>query len=218
MKQTVSLILVVTVAVAVPLQAQRGQADSSQDWEHMRTLRPGTQIIVDAEGQGDARYEFVSAEGSALTIVTQAALNASPSDKRIIRNMTIKYSADLLAAQHGEFVNGDVRISGDDIFVKGRRIAGVPDVIERLQRAAVRQVRLDVPHPSPGRDAVLGLAIGAGIGLAFGAMLGCKRGERCDSPGIPQGLALVGGVIGVAIGTAVEVSRAPQGDVIYTAP
>jgi hypothetical protein len=217
-RQAVSLILIVAILVAVPLHAQSEQAGSFNKWENVERLKAGTELGVATATSVYGRRMFVAADQSSLVVMNLA--NLSQSNTRIIRRLVIKYSPQLLVAGHGEFVSGDVRISGDDIFVNGRSLARVPNVIERLQRSDVREVRLAMPHHARlvGRDAIISAAVGAGIGLLFGAMVGCHRGsERCDSPGLPQGFALLGGGIGLAVGTAVGVGRAPN-DLIYSAP
>jgi hypothetical protein len=221
MKRTISSILMIAIAAAVPLHARGGKADSIHDWANVEALKPGTELVVGTAAPADVHRVFVAADDSSLIAMALDALSVARSDKRIIREMTIRYSAALLVPQHPEFVNGHVTIRGDDILVNGRRIAGLRDVIESLPRADVRNVRLDVPHHAHpvDRDAVIGAAIGAGAGFLFGAMNGCRRGaSRCDSPGVPQAFALLGGLIGIAAGAAVGASRASRNELVYAAP
>ena len=216
MKQTIVSVLIIAVAALVPLGAQGGQSDP---WGNVQRLKPGTEVIVRTANSGDVHRLFVSADRDSLVVMTLTSLHMSGSNKRRVRDIVIRNSPHLLVPQRAEFVNGDVRIMGGDIFVKSQRIAGIADVIERRGRADVQQLRLDLPrrsHPV-GRDAIIGAAIGAGIGLALGAAMGCRIGERCDSPGVPQGLASLGAGIGLGVGTAIGASRTPLNPLIYDA-
>jgi hypothetical protein len=100
------------------------------------------------------------------------------------------------------FIYGRIRIAPDGVFVHERKVAERGDVVERLARDGVVEVR--APHTST--NVAAGILGGVG-GFFAGAMIGAAVQPRCscDDPGVAG--AIFGAPIG-AIAGAVALARA----------
>ncbi len=214
MKSTVSVILalsLVTPAISAAPQSGVGQPHITPTeralWSHaLRELRPGDAIaiLVRTDGQivplGE-RY-VVGADDAGLTVINLSAAAFSPSTRDALRG-TARHHPDLfVAAERGVAVtvNESVSLSADGVFERGRRVAELTQVFERIETPQIAGI---TGGKSAGNRIGCGLVAWFGGGIA-GGMIGLLIGallSQHSHDSIPAPVA-IGLIAGEAAGTA----------------
>jgi hypothetical protein len=230
MKIAVSLPLIVVLLGVVdirPAAASRQAGTVSPlgpsvgSWSDVQRVAAGTELIVIVRNSSGVHRLFLSADASALFVLDLTTMTLSREAARDVRDTAATHAAQLIAGARGEFVNGDVRMGQDGVFVANRKLAGLSEVIRRIDRTDVVEVRLAA---SRRRSSVLnatatGAAIGAGVGFGLGATV--FRCHACVESWAGF-LVLAGAGVGAAVGASVATARLARPDrearVIYSAP
>ena len=223
MKAAVSCVLIVVLvglAGATPVAAAR-QADarspresSGGSWSDVQKVPSATEVVVTVHGAADAQRMFLSADASALFVLNLTPLTLSRKTERELRDIVASHAAQLIHGEGGEFVNGDVRIGRAGVFVVDRQIAELSQVIQRIDRPDVVELRA----AGAGRrySMLKATATGAVVGAAAGFAVG---GRTFFGAGL---LALMGVGVGAGVGASVAAARSARPDqqsqVIYSAP
>jgi hypothetical protein len=194
------------IARAVTLEAARFAFEASaaaalqqaahSDWSRVGTLEPGTEVILTVQDSQPVKRYFLSADDSTLTVLTLADSVLPSAAARVLRGLASQHGGWLTGTERGEFVNGNVRVRSDGVFVADQKVADLAHLVERIARLQVAELRLASPGGHPVAKSVgIGAAIGLGVGLLVFGSKGCTRG--CDDPGL--GL-LVGAMAGLPLG------------------
>lgn len=141
---------------------QQAATPTDSDWAHMRRLAPGKEVVVTVRGvQGGRRY-FVSANESELIVLNLTDPTIPSSARRAVREMTSKHPEYFAGARPGEFVDGNVSMGPNGVFVSGQRVADLGQIVERIARTDVVDVLEVGGHLSKGAKVAIGIAIGVG--------------------------------------------------------
>ncbi len=188
---------------------------SGGSWLRVQKLKAGREIIIGVSGRQPTKYTLLAPDGGGLVVL-------KPADKKLGRTVTDALVAvgaawpEVLAGQPN--TQGDVEIREGGVFRKGKRLVDLAEVVERIDRAAVTEVR--GPHTKSAGDpnahtvrqqALQGAAIGACIGFAAVAIPvaaysdcegTCHKGRfLAIGGGFAAGIgALLGGLQGLYVG------------------
>lgn len=196
---------------AVRLAAvQPGGNPAESNWSRVRTVAPGTDIILTVKGAPPGVQRTFVAEGdSDLTVLNVADPGLPAAARDVLRGVALRDPGDLPAAQQGRQITlrKDVRIGPDGVFVSDRKVADLGQVVETIARDDVVEITTRQKgrgfwgHVGPVGGAYVATLPGAMAG-GFGAILACKaagtREDRC--PFLTS--ALVGEIVGAIAGGA----------------
>jgi hypothetical protein len=109
----------------------------------------------------------VAADEFALIVLNLAHPALPPESRRVLRDMASQHPEYFAAVQKsGTFGQDDIRIGRDGLFVANSRIADLEEVVERITRNDVSEIR----GPVIARGSVLGAVLGGWLGFAVGAV------------------------------------------------
>jgi hypothetical protein len=166
------------------------QLDPPQDassWSRVRELAAAAAITVQARSVPPGQRLFVLADESVVVTLnlTDAALPAVAT--RTLREMAARDPERLAALGNaGTLVQNDVRIGRDGLFVSGRQVASLDQILIRTPRNEVTEIR----GPVVARGSVLGTVVGGWLGFSIGAVPALGGAEE----GVAL-LALVGSTV-----------------------
>jgi hypothetical protein len=193
-------------------------------WSRVQQLKAGKEVIIGVVGREPLKYVLLAADGDGLVVVKPIYRTL---DGDVIEALTAVGAAwpDVLAGQ--PITKGDIAIKSGGVYVEGERLTGLEDVVERIERAAVTEVR--GPRTTSGggpsveaakRQAWLGAVIGAGVGFGAGALAAnfeCGETGQCGGTRTFVGGA-VGAGIGALIGGLLGSRRGDEYATFYVAP
>ena len=201
MKAAVSLTLIASVGgTTVPVTAQE-----RSDWSRLRKLAPGTELIVTIRGSLPGDRYAVAWDASALTVLNLAAPTLPAVAKELLREVASIHPEYFPAAQKGQLfvLDRNVNVGPGGVFVDGRKIANLQQVIETSARQEVAEIKTRQKgrgvwgHLGPVGGYLVG-AIGAGYLAGFACQARLGR-NRCDTGTFLTGM-LVGGIAGGGYG------------------
>jgi hypothetical protein len=206
MKDIPLIAIVCLVASALPAVAQ-------SEWSRVRNLAAGTEIIVTIAGAPPGQRFHVRTDDSQLTALNVTDPTLPRAAVRVLMDM-LSHHPDYVASARrtGEFVDRDVRVSPDGVFVADRKVADWDRVVERIAQRDVAEVR--IRRSGRGVWGHLGALGGYFVGGLAGGVAGTIA-CRCDTGGFLVGM-VVGGVAGGIHGFRAAARETE--DVIYRAP
>ena len=220
-KAALSLSLMVSfVVTTVPMTAQE-RAPADPHWSRLRKLAPGTELIVTIRGSLPGDRYAVAWDASALTVLKLAAPTLPAVAKDVLREVASTHPEYFPAAQKGQLfvLDRSVNVGPRGVFVDGRKIANLQQVIETSARQEVAEIKTRQKgrgvwgHLGPVGGYLVG-AIGAGYLAGFACQARLGR-NRCDTGTFLTGM-LVGGIAGGGYGFRAA-NRESEGS-IYRAP
>jgi hypothetical protein len=112
-----------------------------------------------------------------------------------------------------------VRVSRDGVFIDGRKLVGLEEVLTTVARNDVTEIRGPWMTGHGWKGGAVGAAVGAGVGLLIGLSLGARLDCDCSSQGTLNAAVILGipaaaGLIGYLAGRDNKSTRR----VIYRAP
>jgi hypothetical protein len=209
------LLCVVTVTAAVPAHAQpatgplraasrtdtwrvatnpRPTDQDSSNWHRVSRLSPATEILVEVRGTSVAVRHFVGADDAELVVLDLAGPRLTENVRRILLDIASTHRDVLLKPAPGvRFVQHNVTLASEGVFLGDRKLADVDDVVERLPRTSV----VAIMTPPKRRGSLVGAAIGATggfvLGYASAVRLAYKQcGGSCSDERALMGLSVVG--------------------------
>jgi hypothetical protein len=215
----------VPLASAIAREAARlgaqnvAQVDTPRsDWSQVRQLTKGTEVLITlGTAPPTRRYIFSSSESEVVVLnITDPGL---PADVRVRLAEIARHPESFGTTPDGQpsFRLDDLRVGSDGVFLGARKVAAVEDIVERMARDRVVEVR-KVSRNAVGRGVAWGLAAGSAVGL--GNMLikcGVNWRQETSSCSNLEGAGLViFPVFGMLIGGVVGAASGPT--VVYTAP
>jgi hypothetical protein len=201
---------------AVRLAADEQSQTADLNWSRVRALAPGAELIVTLKGTPAAKRYFVAADGSDLTVsnLTEPALPGTVT--RGLRDLASNHP-EYFTAPKSVFVDSDILVGPNGIFVAHRKVADLGQIVERIARIDVAEIG----SPVRTRGSV-GLAVaGAAVGFAWGYFLflgtmDCPFAGNCGAWQLrrtaPIWLPIATGLVGY------HSSQHQVGGVIYRAP
>jgi hypothetical protein len=138
-------------------------------WSRVAELRPGAQVEVATMSVPLRPRTFVSANASAVTLLSLENPSMPPAAIETLRDMALRHP-EYFAAMQGvnSFEQDGVRLGREGLFVDGRRIAAFDEVVATVPRDAVREIR----GPVVARGSVIGTIAGAWLGFCAGVVPG----------------------------------------------
>lgn len=205
-------------AVTVP---RDGDAELG-GWSRVSRLAPGTAITVAAKGTITGRRYVIDSGPGGLTLLDLTAPALPPGVKKVLRRVAAHHPAWFQAAAAGQWfrLEENVQIGPDGVTVAGRKTAALSAVVADIPRSDVLEIRGPL-RPSPGKDALVGFAVGAALfGGVVAAGSAASGGDARYSGDVVAAAAIGGGVtagISMASG-AVGHALHPRQGVLYRAP
>jgi hypothetical protein len=206
---------------SVTEDVQQGGKSGRSDWSRVRTLEPGTEIILAVCGSPPGKRYVVSADESRLAVlnVTDPAIPHAVAG--VLIDTTWDHPDDFGKAQQGGTfrLNRHVRLAPDGVFLDDRRVVELGQVVEQVERDGVAEV--SELGRATRRGVKWGSLIGTGAGLTIGLLIQIPycRQHSCDSQGglITPLITMLSAGIGTGLGALIGAGYRTQ-DVIYRAP
>lgn len=207
---------------AARFAAAQPNQSADAEWSRVRNLAPGTEVVLTVKGSQPGGRSFVIADEAQLTTLHRFVDQDGRAATRVLLDRAAHHPESFADIQQaGAFVDNDVRVGPDGVFVAGRKVADLGQFVERIARTDVLEIRVIRTRGST-RGAVIGT--GAGLLLGVTTMLGigfnkCTTAQGgCHGAWGPlMGLAVVGfPVAGGVLGY--RASSHKTEDVIYRAP
>jgi hypothetical protein len=173
----------------VPATAQE------HDWARVRRLRPGTQLVISMIGLQPIRRSIVTADGSQLTTLNLDDWSLPTDVVRVLLKIASNHPEAFHAPYTGRFVDSDISVGPDGIFLRGRKIAELQHIAETVRRDDVDEIK--ARRKGGGILGHLGPIGGYFIGGLAGGYIGALA-CRCDSGFLPGMVA--GGIGGAGLG------------------
>src|SRR5215470_9831670 len=187
MKSAASIALIVSLAAPLPVNAQpQGNyySASLSNWSRVRTIIPGTRISVGIAGPDEVEQYFLDATDDAITLLDLTHRDL-PRDARqtLIRIAEIRPLL-FTATKWTEATDGRIRVNQDGVFVKGRRIVALDDIVKTIDRGDVGEIsRLRKPPRSRPRDISVPPEVVAGSIVAASGVAALCNQHHCDGAG-----------------------------------
>jgi hypothetical protein len=186
MKLTVSLVLIINSAIPLSLQQRSEAADGHQHalrepvrlsaiqqsqsintWSRLRRLEPGTAITVTVQGSPPGKRYVVLADEASLIVLDLAYPGLPAAAARILRDMATSHPEYFAAVQARVFVDRDLHVGPDGVFLADRKVADLSQVVERISRSDVETgTSTIVTGLARALPRGAKIALGAGIGVA----------------------------------------------------
>jgi hypothetical protein len=147
--------------------ATREGALLQSNWSRVAQLAPGAELVVTTRGAQPRTRHFAAADELVLIVLNLAHPALSPESRRVLRDLASQRPEYFVAMQKsGTFGQDDVRIGRDGLFVANTRIADFEEVVERITRSDVSEIRGRVI----ARGSIAGAVLGGWLGFAVGAV------------------------------------------------
>jgi hypothetical protein len=186
MKSLMSIALTVSlVGTSLPASAQPGSYSSASlsNWSRVRTIVPGTRISVGVAGPDEVEQYFLDATDEAITLLDLTNRDLPRDARRVVIRVAAIHPGLFTATKWTEVTDGQIRVNQDGVFIKGRRVTALDDIVKTIDRGDVGEIsRLRRAPPSRPRDISVPPEVVAGSVLAAsGVAAACN--QRCDGHG-----------------------------------
>src|SRR5260221_9735641 len=158
-------------------------------WSRVRTLAPGTEIIVTTKDSSLGQRLFVAADDSNLTVLNVTGSMLSSAAKDVLRDMAANHPDYVAVADTQSFANGSVRVAPDGVFVSDRKVADLGQVVETIARRDIAEITTRQKGRGVwGHLGSLGgyfvRAMSRGVVVGFACQAAVRR-DRCGTWAIP---------------------------------
>jgi hypothetical protein len=180
-----------------------------ENWSRVSELAPATEVVVTVRGSRPGVRYFVLADEFSLTVLNLTDSTLPAASAHVLRDMASHHPerfAEVRAS--GAFVEGNVRVGRDGVFVADRKVADLGQVVETTARNDVAEIQ----GPVVARGSVPGAVLGGWLGFAVGVVpaLGGAATLLASS-------FLMGSVVGGAF-LGFHWSNHQTGGIVYRAP
>jgi len=143
-------------------------ATSLNDWSRVRELEPPAEIVLTTRVAGGSTRVFVTADDSRVVVLNLGSSGLTPRSARALRAIAVQHPDAFSPGATGSFVQDDVRIGRDGVFVADRKVAEFQDIVETIARDDV----VAIDGPVVARGSVAGATLGGWLGFAVGVVPG----------------------------------------------
>ena len=216
MQRTTVAVLLSGSIVAGSAKAAAAQSDT--DWSRVQRLKPGTPITVTLQGLPARERQVIAVDDSNLTVLNTTDSRLPSEIQDTLREVAVTHPEYLLRASSGNPVvlERSLRIEQDGVFIDGRKLASLPEILETNTRRDVGRItRRQRGRGVWGHLGVLGGYFVGGMAGGYAVGLACRatRGrDGCDTGAFLSGM-VIGGVAGGAYG--LHASRRETEVVVY---
>jgi hypothetical protein len=158
---------------AANLNGVRTGGSADVDWMGVRRLAPGTEIIVTVGNAKPRKRYFVLAVGSTVTVLNLTAEALPAAATRLLRDIAAHHPEYFASTQRAaQFGDQDVQVRPDGVFLAGHKIADLDQIVERIARADVVDVRSVQPWShartlAPGTEIIVVTGQGSSTGNRY---------------------------------------------------
>ena len=142
-------------------------AQALSDWSRVRELESSAEISLTTRLASGSTRVFVAADASRVVVLNLGSSALTPSSSRALRAMAVQHP-EAFSRAAGSFVQNDVRIGRDGVFVADRKVAEFQDIVETIARDDV----VAIDGPVVARGSVAGATLGGWLGFAVGVVPG----------------------------------------------
>src|SRR5688500_8675189 len=115
--------------------ARRDVGPAVQDWPRVTGLAPGSEIFVEALGGRAASRIFVTADESKLIVLDHAGPPLNSTVRSVMQEIASTHPQYLLQLSAGsQFVQDNVRLAPDGVFLEDRKVTEISDVVKQIPR------------------------------------------------------------------------------------
>jgi hypothetical protein len=112
-------------------------------WAAIRTLGPGTEVIVAVKGSPPVERYVVGTDESNLTLLNLSDPTLSRAVTRVLLSLASAHPEYLTGTSRaGQFVDHDVRAGPDGVFEGGRRVAEIGQLVQTFTQSDVAEIRI----------------------------------------------------------------------------
>jgi hypothetical protein len=184
MKSVLSFGLIASfLASALPAHAQPLPPPRLSNWSRVATISAGTRINAVYIGRRQGQQYFISADDDSMTLLMPDRLPRAA--RKVLIGIAERARSFFTATKWMEFKDGTTLVTPDGIFVKGRRIAALEDVVATVARGDVAEVSQEIlvrrrraPAPPFGPDPGVEIAAAAGTAGLLATYAACR--DRCS--------------------------------------
>lgn len=219
MKSAASIALVVSLAVSPVVAQQQGNyySASLSNWSRVRTIIPGTRISVGIAGADEVEQYFLDATDEAITLLDLTNRDLPRDAKRTVIRVASTRPALFRATRWTEVTGGYVRVNQDGVFIKGRRVVPLEDIVKTIDRGDVGEIsRLRRAQPSRPRDISVPPEVVAGSVLAASGVAAACGQRHCDGAG--GFVLMLGALFGPAAAWRIIRDHERVPEIVYRAP
>jgi hypothetical protein len=220
MRSSVSLALVISLAASLPVAAQQQSgyySASISNWSRVRTIVPGTRISVGIAGPDEVEQYFLDATDESITLLNLTNRDLPRDAHRTVIRLAAIRPALFTATRRTEATDGHVRVNQDGVFVKGRRIVALEDIVKTIDRGDVGEIsRLRRAQPSRPHDISVPPEVVAGSVLAASGVAAACNQHHCDGAG--GFMLMLGALFGPATAWRIIRDHERVPEVVYRAP
>src|SRR5262249_23198490 len=184
-RHTIVVLLVIALVTSTYPARAESSSHAHDGWARVRTLTPATELIVTTRSRQPVARYFLEASDVTLTLLNVDIPNLPSRARDVLKNVASTHPEYFEAAKHGRSYawNGEVRLASDGLFVAGRKIAELDEIIEIWPRGEVLEVRASNRGLSfgEGMRRTLG-AVGGGIAGFFGTLVAVSVFVRAGDP------------------------------------
>jgi hypothetical protein len=149
-------------------------------------------VVTTRRARLGTRY-FVQADQAVLVLVNPTTPRLSAGATRTLRSMIAHHPERFAATQMaGTWVEDNVRIGRDGLFVADRRVADLDQLVETIPRNDVLEIR----GPVVARGSVMGTVLGGWLGFCVGVVPGLAGASEGVAWVLLISSTAVGGVLG----------------------
>jgi hypothetical protein len=182
----------------------------------VRKLTAGTEVVVTVQGSQPSKRYVVQADDSDLTVLNLTDPTLPRAARRALLDMASN-QPEYFKGQKGAFVDKEVRVGPDGVFVADRKVADLGQIVERIPRTDVSEIRSPVRTSGSVGSTVTGVAVGSGLGLVgFFSVFDCPGQGNCGAWQLRRSSLLWAPIVGGFSGY--WATRHKTEHVIYRAP
>ena len=167
---------------------------SDAAWSKVRKLNPGAEITLTTSSQQQGVRYVLAVDESGMVVLNLSGRSIPRHVVDALRTTAVDHPQYFSEAEHGRAIalDRDISLDRDGVFVVGRNVARLDQLVERVDRAQIVELRL--PYGNPMAN-----SMGVGIGIGLGAGVVADATSHCSGC-LPSGVVL-GAMLGFMVGS-----------------
>jgi hypothetical protein len=163
------------------------------DWSRVRELQAPAEITVTTRRSRASTRIFIAADESRVVALNLSSPALPQPSIRLFHAMAAQHpQAFLTVGTTGGLVQDDVRVGREGVFVAGRKVADLEEIVVTIPREDV----IEVDGPVVARGSVAGATLGGWLGFAVGVVPGLGGVEAAAAWPLLVGSVVLGAYLG----------------------